>query len=233
MQGKRSFVLYADLKTTFDVLDDAQAGQLIKLIFDYVNDLEPEPTDPILKIAFAPIKQQLKRDLYNWKEKLAKRSQSGKIGGFKSGQSRSKTKQNEANEANASKSKQTQANEAVNVNVTVNVNEIQVQHQQHARELFSENGSLDLEKIQMQISGPARSDTGEFKKLTEQFNAHLVTENKHHADYHEWKKHLRNWINTRPRGQPEVKKAGKTQNLIEMVQNIQKEYGRNSNIQQH
>lgn len=79
MQNKDSFVLYTRFYDTFKELTDEQAGQLIKCIFEYVNDMNPEPSG-LIKIAFIPIKQQLKDDLVKWKEEKQKRSDAGKKG---------------------------------------------------------------------------------------------------------------------------------------------------------
>lgn len=117
-ENKKSFLLYADASSSWDELTDEEAGQLIKHIFSYVNDKNPVTENRIVKIAFEPIKQQLKRDLKHWENVKNVRSESGRIGGIKSGETR-KLK-SEANEANALKSKQNEANEAVNVNVNVN-----------------------------------------------------------------------------------------------------------------
>lgn len=125
--GKNSIIVYRDWKNIFDELSDEEAGKLIKHFFAYVNDLNPELEDKYLRMAFLPIKDALKRDLKHWESVKERRSESGRIGGLKSGESRSKSKQNEANEANASKTKQNEANEAVIVNDSVivsdNVNE--------------------------------------------------------------------------------------------------------------
>lgn len=117
--GKNSFVLYCDMKHTVDLLDDNLAGKLFKHLLRYVNDENPETDDLLLKVAFEPIKRQLKRDLIDWEATREKRVNSGKEGGIKSGESRRK-KKNKANEASALKLKQTEANEAVNVTVSVN-----------------------------------------------------------------------------------------------------------------
>ena len=119
-QGKKSFILYSDYIHTIELLSDEDAGKLLKHIFRYVNDLNPESDNLTTKIAFEPIKQQLKRDLKDWEEVREGKIESGRLGGIKSGEAR--RKQKEANEANASKSKQKEANEAVTVNVTVNDN---------------------------------------------------------------------------------------------------------------
>jgi hypothetical protein len=119
-KDKSSFVLYCDQIKTIEHLPDETAGKLFKLIYEYVNDKNPQTDDLILKIAFEPIRQQLKRDLKKYEKTISRRSESGKIGGIKSGEARrSKTKQNEAI---ASKVKQSEANEADNVNGTVNDN---------------------------------------------------------------------------------------------------------------
>jgi hypothetical protein len=119
-EGKKSFVLYADLIHTMEKMPNEKAGELFKHILRYVNDQNPVANDLIIELTFEPIKQQLKRDLEKWNNEIKpNRSNSGRLGGIKSGEARrSKMKQNEAN---ASITKQTEANEAVNVNVNVNV----------------------------------------------------------------------------------------------------------------
>jgi hypothetical protein len=78
MEGKKSFVLYTDQREVFDELDDADAGKLIKHIFAYVNDENPETQDKLLRIAFTPIKAQLKRDLKAWENKQGQRKEAAK-----------------------------------------------------------------------------------------------------------------------------------------------------------
>lgn len=79
MQNKDSFVLYTKYIEIFKELSDEDAGKLIKVILEYVNDMNPEP-EGLTKIAFIPIKQQLKEDLVKWKEEKEKRSLAGKKG---------------------------------------------------------------------------------------------------------------------------------------------------------
>ena len=79
--GKKSFILYADISDMVSELPDDQAGKLFKIILDYVNDKNPEPTDLLLKIAFNPIKQQLKRDLKKYEQYIEKQRDNGKKGG--------------------------------------------------------------------------------------------------------------------------------------------------------
>ena len=65
-ENKKGFVLYADQKFIFDDLTNEEAGLLIKHIFSYVNDENPELKDRFLDMAFKPIKLQLKRDLVKY-----------------------------------------------------------------------------------------------------------------------------------------------------------------------
>lgn len=117
MQGKKSFVLYTDQREVFEELSDEDAGKLIKHIFAYVNDENPEINDRLLKVAFLPIKTQLKRDLVIWDEKKQQRAEAGRKGGL--------AKASNASEilAKPSNAKQNLANLAVNVNGNVNVND--------------------------------------------------------------------------------------------------------------
>lgn len=70
--------MYADQYPIFEQLTDEQAGKLIKHIFQYVNDEDPETDDPFINLAFTPIKQALKRDLKHWEDVRKKRSEAGK-----------------------------------------------------------------------------------------------------------------------------------------------------------
>jgi len=81
MEGKKSFLLYCDIIHTIQELTDEQAGQLFRIILDYVNDKNPDIKDPLLKIAFTPIKLQLKRDLETWKGTCKKNAENGSKGG--------------------------------------------------------------------------------------------------------------------------------------------------------
>ncbi|CAB4142023.1 hypothetical protein UFOVP425_11 [uncultured Caudovirales phage] len=113
-KDKKSFILYADQKDLFNQLPDEIAGKLIKHIYSYVNDENPESEDLIVKVAFEPIKQQLKRDLRLFEEKREKRSEAGKEGANKRWQ----------NIAKDSKRIKRIAKIADNVNDNDNVNDI-------------------------------------------------------------------------------------------------------------
>jgi len=82
-ENKKSFLLYCDQIHLFEELSDEEAGRVIKHLFRYVNDQNPEPPDRITKIVFEPMKRQLKRDLEQWENTAAGKSTSGTIGNLK------------------------------------------------------------------------------------------------------------------------------------------------------
>ena len=122
--GKKSFVLYSDQRSIIDMLPDDKAGILLKHIFAYVNDENPINKDPLILLAFEPIKLQMKRDLIKWESTKEGRSAAGKA----SAEARRLAKeiqQNSTNSTNVNFVQQSSTNSTVNVNdtVTVNVND--------------------------------------------------------------------------------------------------------------
>lgn len=115
-QGKKSFVAYADWKEVFDELPDAEAGQLIKHIFAYVNDENPVSDSVLIRAVFANIKTTLKRDLDKWESQLKQRSEAGK----KSAEIRS-TKSNER--STSVEIRQRNPTDSVSVSVNDNVSD--------------------------------------------------------------------------------------------------------------
>ena len=79
-KDKKSFILYADIIHSVNILSNEQAGKLFKHILSYVNDLNPDVKEPMVNLAFEPIKQQLKRDLKKYEQMLKNRSEAGKKG---------------------------------------------------------------------------------------------------------------------------------------------------------
>ena len=117
-ENKKSFVLYCDLIHTVKELSFTDAGKLFKHILAYVNDENPQTDSLIIKVAFQPIKQQLKRDLRKWEEIRGKRSEAGKASANKRQQ-----KQQVLTSVNKAQQSSTNPTVTVNVNDTVNVNE--------------------------------------------------------------------------------------------------------------
>jgi hypothetical protein len=119
MENKKSFILYADLLKLVEKLPEDLAGRLFLTILLYVNDLNPEPEDLLLQIAFEPIKQQLKRDLKKWEVFHIKQIENGKRGG----RPKNPTDNNESQKTQAFLEKPKKAVSVnANVNVTANVN---------------------------------------------------------------------------------------------------------------
>lgn len=116
-ENKKSFVLYADIISTFEELEDVEAGLLIKHLLRYVNDQNPEPPNRLIKLIFEPIKQQLKRDLNKWEGIKDKRSEAGKA----SAEARKLLKQQIL--TNSTHVKSVEQNEQVSTNPTVSVND--------------------------------------------------------------------------------------------------------------
>ena len=79
-KGKKSFILYCDWIGIFEKLSDEEAGVLIKHIFRYTNDLNPEIENRLLDVVFEPIKIQLKRDLKTY-ESICERNRANGLSG--------------------------------------------------------------------------------------------------------------------------------------------------------
>jgi len=117
-ENKKSFILYADQIHLFESLSDDEAGKVIKHLFRYVNDLNPELPDRTTQLIFEPIKQQLKRDLETWKKSISGKSEGGK----KSAEMRKKLKEMQDELDKFKILQDTSTNSTVNVNDNVNVN---------------------------------------------------------------------------------------------------------------
>lgn len=67
MKGKEKVIFYRDWSPIFEALSDEQAGQLVKHIMRYIDDQQPpEPSDPVVRMAWLPMQIRLKKDLTKW-----------------------------------------------------------------------------------------------------------------------------------------------------------------------
>jgi hypothetical protein len=133
-EGKKSFVLYSDQRTIIDMLSDEKAGQLLKHMFAYVNDENPQTNDPLILLAFEPIKLQMKRDLIKWEKTKGVRSDAGKA----SAEARRLAKEHQqtlTNSTNVNFVQQSSTNSTVNVNDNVTVNDINIRKANFAESL--------------------------------------------------------------------------------------------------
>ncbi len=119
-EDKKGFLMYADQREQFDQLTDEQAGKLIKHLFAYVNDENPQTNDIVTKISFTPIKSQLKRDLEKYEEKKEQWSKAGKA----SAEARKKKKKRPSTDATTVNERSKRSTEStVNVNDNDNVSD--------------------------------------------------------------------------------------------------------------
>lgn len=135
-KDKKGFILYADQKALFEQLPNDKAGELIKFIFAYVNDENPETDDLIINLAFTPIKQQLKRDLIKFEETKEKRSEAGKAGANKRWQNIANDSKRISDIAKIAVNVNDNVNDNVNVNVKEKVIDINIRKQEFANSLI-------------------------------------------------------------------------------------------------
>ena len=135
---KDSFILFTEIKETVDIMDDAQAGALFKMILNYESGeedsfagLKGTPADYAeAVIAFTFIRRQLDRNEQKYHETAGKRSEAGKKGAEKRWQNMASDSKVMANDSKdmASDSKEEiadskpVASDALNVNVNDNDN---------------------------------------------------------------------------------------------------------------
>jgi len=184
-QGKKSFILYADWDELIHELSDEQAGELFKIILDYVNDRNPEVKDPMLKIAFIPIKKQLKRDLQKWEDKRKQWSEAGKRSAeVRNAQRKSTTVNDRSTDSTVN------VNVPVNDNVNVPVNDISLLEKkifQFKAELFAEENQAWREGILMSYNLKPEA----LKQLNKRFNLEL---SELHPDFVRYRAHFSKWL---------------------------------------
>lgn len=123
MEGKKSFVLYVDLIELVKELSIEKRGELFTIILEYVNDMDPQIHDPLLRVAFTPIKQALKRDLKKWENIVERNRANGAKGGRPSKNIKTPEEPKKPNGLLGNPEEPKKADN-VNENVTDNENEI-------------------------------------------------------------------------------------------------------------
>lgn len=78
-----SFVLYTKVIEVVKKLDDVQKGKLFQAILDFESSGEYKIDDPVVDIAFTPIRQDLELNNRKWQEQKESRSKAGKKGMMK------------------------------------------------------------------------------------------------------------------------------------------------------
>jgi hypothetical protein len=141
--GKKSFILYADLITSFKHLSKEDVGELFIHILEYVNDMKPVSKNGMVNLAFEPIKNQFKRDLEKWDNIKEKRSLAGK----KSAELRAnKRQQDTTNPTSVESVEQNPTNTTVTVNdtVTVTVNDTVIKKKEEKKSFNFRKSLIDL-----------------------------------------------------------------------------------------
>lgn len=184
-ENKNSFVLYAEYLEIFEELNDEDAGQLAKHLFRYVNDKEPQTDNPLVKLAFIPMKQALKRDLKKWETYQQKQRENGKKGGRPP-----KAKETQKTQPFISKPKKA---DNVNVNVNDNVNK-SIKKSKKESSRFTPPSISDLEDFLKKEKkfNPAAAEK-EANKIWNYYesNGWMVGKNKMKS----WRAAVSNWVN--------------------------------------
>ena len=127
MDKKNSFILYNDYQRVFNELSDAQAGKLIKGIFEYVDsNKSPDGLNGKAMMAFMFISPQIDRDIEKYQTIVEIRREQGKKGGRpKKEEDEENTDENQtkAKKAKGFSEKQMKAKKPDNDNVNVNETE--------------------------------------------------------------------------------------------------------------
>ena len=125
MANKNSFVLYMDYKEKFSKLNNAQFGELMRMVFDYEMGIEPVTDDVMVDISFDVIRYDLDKNRAKYEEIVEKRREAGKSKGKQAEASDSKCKQMQAN-ANTSEQETPDSDsdsDSVSDSVSVSVND--------------------------------------------------------------------------------------------------------------
>jgi len=195
-EGKKSFVLYCDLINTVSKLNNNKAGELFKLILQYVNDLDPKTSDILLQVAFEPVRQQLKRDLKDWEQERENRSKAGKKGmESRWGKPKKITKDNKNNRVIKPITNITD-NVTVTVNDTVTVSDTVTHTQQCAREI----SATVLEAAERnQFLHTGECNTNFIKNQWEIFLLERANDNKmvQVQNKHRYGEYFLNWMRTK------------------------------------
>ena len=226
---KKSFVLYTDSQGLINQLPDDVAGKLFKHIFAYVNDENPETDNILLKIAFEPIKMQLKRDLVKWEGKTEKKSESGAIGNLKRWNvdlyNRFLQKEITLEQAliiaksrTASQPDKVRSHSVANIAVSVSDN-VSVSDSVNEKKYiiinnatFSQNSKLDVQWTET-VAMQSHIKPDLVMSFIDTFESHLITMQEQKKNESEFKRQFTHWLNKQDLSHFKTKRIGKTNQI--------------------
>jgi len=206
-QDKKSFIMYADQLELFEELSDEDAGQLAKHLFRYVNDLNPETKNPMVKISFIPIKQHLKRDLKRFEAIKEKRSVAGRKSAEKRAEKRATSVESvPTNPTHVESVQQTSTNPTDNDNDNDNDNDIIINDNNATNDVFFtiESNIEQYLKNYKIVSAVIRNKKNNFKNKPHlkqrlvQFSERLAETGEHTKTLKDFRSHFLNWNKKTP-----------------------------------
>lgn len=189
-QGKKSFKMYVDQRVFFDELPDELAGKVIKYLFSYVSDEDIPEDDLLLKIAFAPIKRQLKHDLKKYEEIVERNKKNGALGG------RPKTQLNPKNPVGYSGLNKNPNKPDKDKDKDKDIEDmykdkaIDGLYNKFVKEVKNGEHQISIESWYISL----KIKKGSLTPLLEEFKGHLITINKLHPNTLEFRKHFKSWL---------------------------------------
>lgn len=190
-EGKKSFVLYADLIKSIEHLTNEEKGILLTHLLEYVNDMNPVLTDRLILTAWKPIEVQLKRDLIKFEEVKSKRSEAGK----RSAELRAlkSEEQNLTNSTSVESVKQSSTNPTVNDNDNVSVND-----SVNVNDIINNNiyvlSCLESEQWIETICMAKKITPEQCKDKLIEFEKHLIITADQKQNKKEFQTHFSNWL---------------------------------------
>ena len=129
--GKNSFLLYGNYEEQVKRLNDAQAGELFKIILHYVNTGEMrKSSDALVDMVFSMIAFQLGFDMKRYEESCEKRREAGRKAGKASAEKRAKAKQEMKASANVNDCQRFQHDTYTEID-TVTETDIEIETEKH------------------------------------------------------------------------------------------------------
>jgi hypothetical protein len=215
MGDKNSFVLYMDLLSVLDELDDEETAMLFRAIRAYnqleseneairtkaEEDLEAMTANKTVRIAFAPIRKRLEADNKRYAETVQLNKANGKLGGAPKGNQNARKKKKNTNSPSLLS--------LDGVREKKNINGKETENSKFLTEFFSENKRAQIETICMQLYVTPERLRKEAEEVIDEWELTGDT----HINYTEWARHLINHLRIKIRkdnGNNREQKAGAT-----------------------